>query len=320
MWKAVSILLCMALLLASCGRPDASGIYLAASDRRVTLIQIVENKDGGLTGRLEQVSINADGTVKDETIPLDGAASGDDLIFKPTSVWFGGLQASGTFSGGNLTLTGAGFTIEAELSSLENYQAAVAHIQSVAAGDRQRIADAQAARARQAAETQAIADTANKTATIEKGTAQLSDDTARMNAAIANCPDFRQRAAANTARIAKMLEVAPTISGVKRYQLIVEANQIQVGTNQIEVSRSQYAIALNQIVQDADPIAKQLQRFCNSPEGAQFAEPCGPAKAAAADFTASLARGRSAFLGYKQVVQDELDRQSTLIRSMNEGQ
>jgi hypothetical protein len=317
MWKAIGISMCTALLLASCGRPDASGIYLAASERRVTLIQIVETKDGGLTGRLEQVAVNADGTVKDETIPLDGAASGHELIFKPTSVWFGGLQASGTFSGDRLTLTGAGFTIEAGLSSLEDYQAAVAHLQSVAAGDRQRVGEAQVARARQATEVQVIADAANKTAIIEKGASQLRDDTAKMNAAIASCPDFHQRAAVNTARIAKMLEVAPTLSDVARNQLVVEENQVQVGTNQIEVARSQYAIALNQLVQDAGPIAEQLQRFCSSPEGVQFIQPCGPAKVAAADFTTSLARGRSAFLGYKQAVQDELDRQSALIRRMN---
>jgi len=138
-----------------------------------------------------------------------------------------------------------------------------------------------------------------------------------MNAAIANCPDFHQRAAANTARIAKMLEITSTLSGVERGQLIVEANQVQVGTNQIEVARSQYAIALNQIVQDAGPIAEQLQRFCSSREGDEFAQPCGPAKAAAVDFTVSLARGRGAFVGYKQAVQDELDRQSVLIRQMN---
>lgn len=317
MWKKIGIVVCATMFLVSCGKPNASGIYLAASDHNVTLIQIVENKDGGITGRLEQISINADGTVKDETIPLDGAASGHDLILKPTSVWFGGLQASGTFSSNHLTLTGSGFTIEARISSLENYQAAVAHLQSIAAEDRQRVADARAVQARQAADAKAVADTANKTATIEKDTAQLRDDTAKMNAAIANCPNFHQRAAANTARIAKMLEVATTLSSMQRNQLIVEANQVQVGTNQIEVARSQYAIGLNQIVQDAGPIAEQLKHFCDSPDGAQFSQPCGPAKAAADDFTASFARGRNAFVGYKQSVQDELDRQSALIRQMN---
>jgi hypothetical protein len=281
------------------------------------LIQIVENKDGGITGRLEQVSINTDGTVKDETVSLDGAASGHDLIFKPTSVWFGGLQASGTLSGDHLTLTGSGFTIEAGISSLENYQAAVAHLQSIAASDRRRITDAQAEQTRQAADAKAVADAANKIAAIENNTARLRDDTVKMNAAIAHCPDFRRRAAANTARIVKMLEAAPTLSSIQRNQLIVEANQVQVGTNQIEVARSQYAIGLNQIVQDAGPIAEQLKRVCDSPEGAQFSQSCSPAKAAVDDFTASFARGRNAFVGYKQAVQDELDRQSALISQMN---
>lgn len=319
MWKKSGIAVCATLLLVSCGRPDASGVYLAVSDRRVTLVQIVESKDGGLTGRLEQLSVNTDGTIKDETMPLDGAASGHNLVFKPTSVWFGGLQASGTFSDGRLTLTGAGFTIVTAISSLESYQTAVAHLQSIAAGDRQRIAEARALRARQAAQAKAFADAANKSATIENEAMRLRDDTAKMNTAIANCPDFRQRAASNTARIAKMLQVAKTLSGVDRSQLAVEANQIEVGTNQIEVARSQYAIALNQIVQDAGPMAAQLQQLCNSSGGVQFAQPCGPAKAAAADFAASLARGRSAFLGFKQAVQDELDRQSALIRQMDEG-
>jgi len=63
-------------------------------------------------------------------------------------------------------------------------------------------------------------------------------------------------------------------------------------------------------------IAAQLQQFCDSPRGAQFAQPCGPAKAAAADFQATLARGRDHFLGYKQAVQDELARQSAMIQRM----
>jgi hypothetical protein len=317
MYKAIGVLVCVAFILAACGRPDASGIYLAASSREVTLIQIIETKDGVLTGRLEQVSISADGTVKYETMPLDGAASGRDLIFRPTSVWFGGLQASGTISGDHLTLTGSGFTIEVAPSNLESYRADVAHLQSVAADERQRIANARAMRARQAAEAQAISDTASKTTAIERGTAQLRDDTNKMNAAIKNCPDFRHQAAANTSRILKMLEHATTLSGVERSQLVVDANQVQVGTNQIEVARSQYAIALNQIVQDAGPIAEQLQQFCNSLQGAQFTQACGPATAAAADFTTSLERGRTAFVGYKQAVQNELDKQSTLIDRMN---
>lgn len=308
--------MCTALLLASCGQPDASGIYLATSDRRVTLVQIVETKDGGLTGRLEQVSVDADGTVKDQTIPLDGAASNHDLMFKPTSVWFGGLQASGTFSSDRLTLTGTGFTLEAARSSLENYQLAVAHLQSVAVGDRQRIAVMRADQAAQAASVQAARDLADKVASIEAATAQLRNDTAKMNSSVAACPDFGKQSAANTDRIGKMMRIAPTLSDVDRNQLVVAANQVEVGTNQIEVARSQYAIELNQIVLDAAPLVEQLQRACAASQGSQFAQPCVGGNAAAADFQASLARGRNAFVGYKQAVQNELNRQSEMIQRM----
>jgi hypothetical protein len=318
-----------ALLLSSCGQPDASGIYLSASDRQVILIQIVEMKSGSLTGRLEQVTMGANGTIKDQTIPLDGAASGHDLMFRPVSAWFGGLEATGKYSGDSVTMTGTGITLQAERSSLDEYQAAVSHLQTIAAVVRQRIATIQAARAAQAqaareaqaalaAQNQAIQDAANKTATIESATVQLRNDMARMDEGLAKCPDFGQRSAANTARIDKMLRVATTLSGVERNQLIVEANQIEVGTNQIEVARSQYAIALNQIVQDARPIADQLQRFCNSPQRAQFAQPCADATAATTDFQTSLARGRNAFNGYKQAVQDDLARQSAMIQRMGD--
>jgi hypothetical protein len=113
-----------------------------------------------------------------------------------------------------------------------------------------------------------------------------------------------------------MMRVAPTLSDFDRSRLSVAANQIEVGTNQIEVVRSQYAIALNAIVDDAAPIAQQLVAFCASTQGPQFGRPCADANAAAGDFQASLAHGRSVFIGYKQAVQTELDRQSAMIQRM----
>lgn len=316
--KAAAISACAVLLLASCGRPDASGIYVAASDRRVELVQIVETKDGILTGRLEEMSVNANGVVKDRTTPLDGAASGKELMFKPTSAWFGGLQATGSLTIGGLTLTGNGNTLNVARSNMGNYQAAVAHLQSIAANDRQRIATANMLQARKAAEARTLQNTINTASAIQSATARIRADTTRMNEGIDNCPDFGQRAAANTARIAKGLRIAPTLSEVQRNQLVVEANQIEIGTNQIEIARSQYAGELNLIVQDAESIADQAQRVCDSPQGVQFAQPCSPAKAAVADFKLSLARGRQSFLGYKQAVQNELTRQSTMIEKMGE--
>lgn len=317
MRKTVAASVGMTLLLASCAKPDASGIYLAASDRNVTLVQIIETKDGSLTGRLEEVRVETDGTVKDQTVPLDGTASDHELLFKPVSIWYGGLQASGTFTSDSLTLAAAGHTLNATRSSLDKFETAITHLQQVAATDRQRIANFRAAEARRAAEVQAIKDAAAKTTTIENFTARLSNDTARINYGIANCPDFGQRSAANTARIGKMLRLAPTLSSIQRNELIVAANQIEVGTNQIEVARSQYAIELNQIFQDAEPLADQLEQFCNSPQGARYSQPCVPAQATANEFRTSMARGRKVFLPYRQAVHDDIARQTAMIQQMN---
>jgi hypothetical protein len=307
---------CVAVLLVSCGRPDASGLYVYASDRNVVLLQLVETKNGNVTGRLERVTVASNGTVSYQSAAVDGVASGHDLMFKPASAWYGGLAVTGTFSSNGLTLTGMGRTLDAQRSNLGEYKAAVARLQSVAAGDRQRIASLQAAQMAHVAQVQAARNVAEEITKIEAATIQLRDDTAKMNSGIAACPDFGKRSAMNTERIAKMLRIAPTLSEVDRNQLVVAANQVEVATNQIEVARSQYAIELNDIVQDAGPLADKLQGFCTSPQGAQFAEPCIGAKAAAVDFQTSLARGRNSFIGYKQAVQDELSRQSAMIQRM----
>jgi hypothetical protein len=319
MSKPIGIALCAALLLASCSKPDASGIYLTASDRKVIMVQIIQTKDDVLTGRAEEVSVDSSGNVKDRSLPLDGAISEHDLLFKPSSAWFGGLQATGTVNGDHLTLTGNGTQVEADRSDLDKYRAAVARLQAVAAQDRQQIADARQAQAQQAAQMKAIKAVADKIVALQKAMEQLQSDTTKMNAGLANSPNFTERSATNTARITKLAQIASTVSGVRKSQLVVDANQIEIDTNQIEIARSQYAIELNQIVFDAKPVAEQVLRFCNSAQNAQFAKPCGPATAAATEFQSSLAKGQKEFGAYKQGVQNELNRQSALIHQMSIG-
>jgi hypothetical protein len=113
-----------------------------------------------------------------------------------------------------------------------------------------------------------------------------------------------------------MLQMAPTLSDYDRNRLVVAADQVENGTNQIDLACSNYVLALNQIVQTAGPIAQTLQGFCGSPQGASFAQPCGPAKAAAAEYQATVTRGHTIFLGYKQAVQEALSRQASMIRRM----
>lgn len=320
MWKAAAFSIAAAFLLTSCGHPDASGIYVSASDRQVTLVQLVETKDGTLTGRAEELSIDTDGNIKDRTVPLDGAASDGNLVFKPTSVWFGGLQATGTLSREGLSLTTNGNTFVIARSTMENYHAAVTRLREVAANARQKIADAKAVQATREAQFKAARDFTDKIVALENAANRLRSDTERMNRGIANSPDFGARSAVNTARVERMLKLAPTLSYVQRGQLGVQASQVEVDTNQIEVARTQYAIQLNQIVQDAGPIADQIENFCNSPQGGQFAKPCAAVKAAAMDYRGALERARNSFNGYKQAVQNEISRQDALIRQIDRMQ
>jgi hypothetical protein len=55
-------------------------VFSHGLDRQVTLVQLVETKDGNVTGRLEQVSIGTNGIVSDQATAVDGAASQHDLI------------------------------------------------------------------------------------------------------------------------------------------------------------------------------------------------------------------------------------------------
>jgi len=327
MTRNAAALLVILLGVASCGRPDASGIYVSASQNQVTLVQLVETKEGNIAGRVEQTAADANGVVSDQSAALDGAASQDELMFKPASVWLGGLAASGTISGDQLTLTGRGFTITAQRSTLAEYQKSVADVQTAAAARRHQLADARAAQAAQLAQQraaqaallaqqQAAREFEANSAGIAAGTLRLRNDTAKLNVAIANCPDFSGRSAANTARIAEMAQAAPTLSSFERGRLTVAANQVEVGTNQIENARSQYAIELNQIVQDAAPLAQRIGSFCASPQGSQFGQPCAEARAATDDFKMALAHGRDVFTGYKQAVRAELNRQSIMIQRM----
>jgi hypothetical protein len=305
-----------ALVLASCGRPDASGVYLSKSDRQAALIQLVQNKDGVITGRVEVIAIGPGGTVNIESANLDGAASNHDVVFKPATAWLGGVSASGSFKGDRLIISRNGSEVTARKASLDQFQKAVAQLKAKAAEERHLVAEAQAKQAAQAAQASAFQDAADKATKLQQATVELQADAAKLNEAVSAAPDFGQRSADNTARIVKMAQLAPTLSNGDRSRLAVSADQIIVGTNQIDVARTQYAIGLNQIVARAAPIATAVERFCDTPQANEFGQLCAQAKAAATDFESAVVHGSSVFKGYKQTVQTQLSRQSQIARKI----
>jgi hypothetical protein len=292
----------LSVLVASCGgKPDASGIYLAATDADAAMIQLVQSQDGHVTGRIEVMAANARGVIQTKNADLDGSVSGHDLMLRPASVWFGGIQASGTFAGSKLTLTRNGETVEAKRSSLEAYQAAVNHLKETAR--RRHLAFVALQNQRR------IADVVTQVGNIA---ANLRSDTAKLTDGLSRSPNFAQLAAGNTNRIEKMVKRAPSLNDLQRNQLSVDANQVEVETNQIEITRSQYAIKLNDLVEDASQNMKALDQLCAVTQPSPMTSVCGEAKAAASSFKAVVEKGNSTFTPYKQNVQNELDKQNAL--------
>lgn len=312
-----SVALGAVLFLAACGKPDASGIYVYSTDREVVMVQLMQSADGKLTGRLQSDAINTDGTTAEKSASADGAVSGHDLLLKPSSIWYGGVQATGTFKGDTLTLAGTGFTLQATRATLEDYQQAVARLQSMAANQRQQWAKQKAADAAQQAEADAERAVAAKVQQVSRATSQMRTDTSRLSDALDRSPDFAQMATTNTAKVVRMVHAAPTLSSVARGQLSVAANQVEVGTNQIEVARSQYALGLNQLVDDVKDNALEAVRLCGEGHPSQLDGPCDTFKSAMTDFKAVFGRGKATFMPYKAQVQAEIDKQDEMIRQID---
>jgi hypothetical protein len=305
--------------LSACGKPDNSGIFVANSERQATLVQLVQTPDGRLTGRVEEMAVQAGGQIKDDVEPLDGAASRHDLTLtsKPVS-FLPGVSMTGKVDGDTLTLVGQGTSIQARRSSLDGYQAAVARLRTLAQTEQRQAAEARAAQEARAAESRRIMAIANTTQSLGQATTELRDITAKFNAGVANAPDFGQRAAVNTARVNELARRAATISGLQRSQLAVDANQVIVDTNQVQVARNQYGIELGQVAQPGGVLANRIDAFCASP-APQFVEPCKAASTAAADFKAAYVRGKAHFQAFDQGIKAALNAQSATVQRMAGG-
>lgn len=308
--------LSVTLLLMACGKPDASGIYVAKFDREIMLVQLVQGDDGKLTGRFEASTMANDGTVSTKDGVLEGSVSGHELMLKPASIWQGGIQASGSFTDSRLTLTGKGFSLGADRSSLEAYQEAVAKLQASAGDQREKVATANAAIARTNAERQTARDVADRQKKVSALSAALHQYAAKLTEAVSRSPNFSQQAVANTIKVRQLAARAKSQSDDARNQIAVAANQIEVGTNQIEVVRSQYAIGLNAIVDDASQAASSIGRLCGEGRPAALNGDCNGAEEALKAFKQSYSAASATFNRHKAKVQEEMDRQSALVGSI----
>ena len=106
----ISALVGSALAVAMAAGPSVSGVYVGAAGETVQLVQLIKLPDGRLAGRLEEVTLDTDGAVKDDTIPLEGAADGEQITLSPKSLLLSGNAASltGFVQGDTLDLSWQG--------------------------------------------------------------------------------------------------------------------------------------------------------------------------------------------------------------------
>src|SRR5258708_37456587 len=107
-WRIV----CWALILgvSPALADDISGTYVGKGSNAAILVQIVGTSDGHLTGRYEQVVLQANGALADTNATIIGAIDGQTVVvtIKPAEFLSGTIAASGTIEGSFLHLTGGG--------------------------------------------------------------------------------------------------------------------------------------------------------------------------------------------------------------------
>lgn len=313
MKRALLGLACCAALLTSCGKPDASGVYVFESNREATLIQLIEDKTGGITGRLEATTLATGGGVNTQEANLDGRASGHDIIFKPTSAWFGGINASGTFSPTSISIIRNGATLTVNRASLDEYQKAVAALRSRGDAEAQQMAVSKARQVSNAQKQTAAAERNGENQRLLAATTELKADTERLAAALDKTPDFGRQASQITEKMERMLQAASSLSGAQKSQLVVAAGQGMVATNQLEVKRGQSVIELRAFADRAAPTATMVQQSCANTRASEFAESCAEAKTSLTRFTAGLKRAAEMFKAYKASIATELAHQNLMM-------
>lgn len=299
-----------ALSVVSCGERDNSGVYVSVADQGLALVQIVQTKDGHISGRIESLTIGPDGSIKNEKASLDGAASKQDLLFKPVSGWLGGVSATGKVSGNTLTVVGNGSVFQAKRSDISKYQAQVAELQTKAAGVRKQIADAAIAEAMQAKLTQ----DANRSSGLKQAASEVRDYVTRIGAGLKATPDFTAQVEEKTTQIEQIARRGG--APIQRDGNRVAANGVMIETRGIVLSFQNYGRQMQQIVDRGRSFSQMIGKFCASPEGKSFPQECADGAAAAADFEKAVKGASDVFNGHQLGLTRELQKQEAIIGQM----
>ncbi len=111
--KVIPVIVAMsavALSVASCAKPTATGSYSKSDPNVALLIDLVEAEHGKLSGRMELVTLMTDGSVQDRTAAIEGQADGEhiSLTIKPEEFLAQSEIISAERNGDELHISGKG--------------------------------------------------------------------------------------------------------------------------------------------------------------------------------------------------------------------
>ena len=307
-----SALIAVAIALSACGKNEASGVYVLANDNEVALIQIIEDEGHKLTGRVQTSTIGTGGDVVEKSSNFDGSANGSELLLRPSSIWLGGMQASGTYDRNGINLTGQGFTFTAKRSSLEDYQTAVMHLREVSAKRSVERAVVVEQAQRDDAQTKATEVEARGATKVQNAADNITKLAARLDSGLTRIPDFGKVVTANTARMERTVRASASMSESQRWQLGVQAQQVIVGSNQIEVARNQAAVSADAIIGEVNSLRDGTEKICGVNPSTRLAAPCNAAHSALQAARASSERVNARLEAYESRVQGEIEKQEAL--------
>jgi hypothetical protein len=132
------LIVCLAIIPNTSYADSISGTYVEGGVWRgadnVSLIQLVETKDGHLTGRFQYFALQPDGKLIELNASVTGVRDGEMIVveIKTTQLLSGSITASGTWHDPEIKLTGGanGFNIKLILtkSAEEIFNAQVAEL------------------------------------------------------------------------------------------------------------------------------------------------------------------------------------------------
>jgi hypothetical protein len=235
----IMIIVC-GLLVVRPAWADLSGTYVGKSPTLAVMAQIVETSGGNLTGRYEQVTLQADGKIEDMNAMIAGAVNGETVVMtiKTADFFAASIPVSGTFRGGVLHLTGGtNLVLNLVKSDEADFHAQVAALNEQAGEIRDARAEAEANKRQEKLD-------ADRFSKLQNLTGRLVTFTTKADGMLPKFGPEGQRYRAITERMRAALARERAIYGdgqaaVARSQMSVALNQLSIEANQIHLNDQQ---------------------------------------------------------------------------------